>query len=496
MSSKANNPSPPETMHGSQDADAFTYLVGFFGLFTFATFLFLLLFSPALSSVALGPVFVPSFAVVALTAALALPFMRRFQAFFGSDRGLSITKAAGMACTCIAPMGLLANPLFIPATLIVAFGVMALGFLWSLYMCRFSHIALAKLLSFAIILAAVISGTLLFNEPPPATIFTMMALGAASWLSVLNIKGLTRLDNLSISPEDCVRRAITIRVDRWTYSLIGCDLGFSLGLAHCLMGSSSDEVVTSADIAVFCIPAIAVGIVLLASHTRFENTLESVSKDYLSFAFTLSALSTFCLPGIGKLVGLMLLLAVSFLQVVILINASIEFIRFEELSPQWYMAEEAFVASGIVVGTLLAWTGMFGLPSLDGCFYATCVAILVNTFAQTFINEGRFPSSDQTPLVLESTPREYVTETESAQDVDALRGEVWVKSVNHICQEYNLSPRQSEILKLLANGRDSVYIENHFCISKSTAKSHIYNIYRKLHIHSRQELIDIVERNH
>ncbi len=313
---------------------------------------------------------------------------------------------------------------------------------------------------------------------------------------MLNIKGLTQLDNLSISPEDCAKRAITIRVDRWTYSLIGCDLGFSLGLAHCLIGSFSDELVSPASIAVFCIPAIIVGIVLLAGHTRFENTLEAVSKDYLSFAFTLSALLIFCLPDIGKLIGLMLLLAVSFLQVVILINASIEFIRFEELSPQWYMAEEAFVAGGIAVGTLLAWAGMFSLPSLDGSFYATCIVILMNIFAQTFINEGRFPSSEQSPLTLEPASSEPVPEAETAQDADVLRGEAWVKSVNHICQEYNLSPRQSEILKLLANGRDSVYIENHFCISKSTAKSHIYNIYRKLHIHSRQELIDIVERTH
>ena len=326
--------------------------------------------------------------------------------------------------------------------------------------------------------------------------FAMVVLGVASWLSVLNIKSLTQLDNLSISPEDCAKRAITIRVDRWTYSLIGYDLGFSLSLAHCLISSYPEGFVSPTSIAVFCIPAIIVGIVLLAGHTRFENTLEAVSKDYLSFAFTLSALLIFCLPDVGKLIGLMLLLAVSFLQVVILINASIEFIRFEELSPQWYMAEEAFVAGGIAAGALLAWSGIFCLPSLDGYFYATCIAILVNIFTQTIINEGCFPSSDQTPIVLESIPEEPVPEAESTQDVDALRGEVWVKSVNQICQEYNLSPRQSEILKLLANGRDSVYIENHFCISKSTAKSHIYNIYRKLKIHSRQELIDIVERNH
>ena len=32
-----------------------------------------------------------------------------------------------------------------------------------------------------------------------------------------------------------------------------------------------------------------------------------------------------------------------------------------------------------------------------------------------------------------------------------------------------------------------------FYISQSTAKTHIYNIYRKFGIHSRQELLDFIE---
>ena len=34
---------------------------------------------------------------------------------------------------------------------------------------------------------------------------------------------------------------------------------------------------------------------------------------------------------------------------------------------------------------------------------------------------------------------------------------------------------------------------DNFYISQSTAKTHIYNIYRKFGIHSRQELLDFVE---
>ena len=46
---------------------------------------------------------------------------------------------------------------------------------------------------------------------------------------------------------------------------------------------------------------------------------------------------------------------------------------------------------------------------------------------------------------------------------------------------------------LLAKGRGTAYIQDKLCISKSTAKTHISHIYRKLDIHTHQDLIDLVE---
>lgn len=45
----------------------------------------------------------------------------------------------------------------------------------------------------------------------------------------------------------------------------------------------------------------------------------------------------------------------------------------------------------------------------------------------------------------------------------------------------------------MLKGRDAKYITDTFYISQSTAKTHIYNIYRKFGIHSRQELLDFIE---
>lgn len=62
-----------------------------------------------------------------------------------------------------------------------------------------------------------------------------------------------------------------------------------------------------------------------------------------------------------------------------------------------------------------------------------------------------------------------------------------------LSEKYALTPRETEVLELLVRGRNARYIEETLVVSNSTAKAHRYNIYRKLNIHSHQELLDLVE---
>lgn len=62
-----------------------------------------------------------------------------------------------------------------------------------------------------------------------------------------------------------------------------------------------------------------------------------------------------------------------------------------------------------------------------------------------------------------------------------------------IAGRYLLSQRQTEVLYLLARGHTAPYIQDKLCVTLSTAKSHIYNIYRKLDIHKQHELLSMVE---
>lgn len=64
---------------------------------------------------------------------------------------------------------------------------------------------------------------------------------------------------------------------------------------------------------------------------------------------------------------------------------------------------------------------------------------------------------------------------------------------NAIVERYGLSAREADVLKLLARGRDVPYIAEELVISKNTVRTHTKSVFAKTGVHSRQELIDLVE---
>ncbi len=67
------------------------------------------------------------------------------------------------------------------------------------------------------------------------------------------------------------------------------------------------------------------------------------------------------------------------------------------------------------------------------------------------------------------------------------------KQCEAIANRYLLSRRETEVMFLLAKGYNAALIQEKLYISKSTAKTHIDHIYRKLNIHTQQELIRMAE---
>lgn len=80
---------------------------------------------------------------------------------------------------------------------------------------------------------------------------------------------------------------------------------------------------------------------------------------------------------------------------------------------------------------------------------------------------------------------------------EALNGDLLRLALEHRCDqlasEKGLSPRETEILILLARGHSLPYVQKALQISRGTASTHADHIYRKLNVHTRQELLDLID---
>ena len=61
-----------------------------------------------------------------------------------------------------------------------------------------------------------------------------------------------------------------------------------------------------------------------------------------------------------------------------------------------------------------------------------------------------------------------------------------------LAARYGLTKRESEVLGLLARGRNVPGAADDLCVSKSTVRSHVLQIYRKVGVNSRQELLGVI----
>ncbi|MBI9109501.1 MAG: helix-turn-helix transcriptional regulator [Spirochaetales bacterium] len=71
------------------------------------------------------------------------------------------------------------------------------------------------------------------------------------------------------------------------------------------------------------------------------------------------------------------------------------------------------------------------------------------------------------------------------------RGNLVEKGGIEITKEKNLTPRELEIIQFILAGKSNSEIEEILFLSPHTVKNHIYNIFRKLHVKNRYELISL-----
>jgi len=69
----------------------------------------------------------------------------------------------------------------------------------------------------------------------------------------------------------------------------------------------------------------------------------------------------------------------------------------------------------------------------------------------------------------------------------------FIARCQRVANTYLLSSRESDVFFLLAKGRNAAYIAQNLFISEGTVHTHTWRIYRKLDIHTQQELMNLVD---
>ena len=139
----------------------------------------------------------------------------------------------------------------------------------------------------------------------------------------------------------------------------------------------------------------------------------------------------------------------------------------------------AFDALGCIIGFALGFVFSIGSVVSAHLWYALS---MVSSFAIVALFL----------LVLRSRRITDFEQLEVAEGTSPATANAQVDSYRKLAEEFSLTEREAEVLKQLDQGRSIPYISQELVISTSTAKTHVQSIYRKLDVHSRQELLDLI----
>lgn len=147
---------------------------------------------------------------------------------------------------------------------------------------------------------------------------------------------------------------------------------------------------------------------------------------------------------------------------------------------------------------------VFGLVN-QGVLLIVVVALLVGAAAFLFTGEmGKYPdiadatpapdseegaarvqadsSCDRTPLVETVKPAAVQTAQPSLDE-----------RIGELASAYMLSARETEVFRLWATGHTLKYIQEKLYLSPSTVKTHVRHIYDKTGVHSRSEIVELLD---
>lgn len=142
------------------------------------------------------------------------------------------------------------------------------------------------------------------------------------------------------------------------------------------------------------------------------------------------------------------------------------------------LLDKAAIAVSFLAGALLAIpladAGLAPSPLMHALLAVACLLVLMSTYVV-----ARLVGVHQ-----EDAVRDEITRLEDTRNAEIYDG---------FARRYDLSPREREVIEMVAQGYSSTFIAGQLSVSQSTAKSHISHIYQKVGVHRKDELLELMD---
>lgn len=140
------------------------------------------------------------------------------------------------------------------------------------------------------------------------------------------------------------------------------------------------------------------------------------------------------------------------------------------------------LAAGNAVARVFLGSAPLGYGDISTLAFVMMLFLVVTFAAETFTlvkrMAGRSTSNAENP---------------EAQDGAPMPAAAPDRTVDALCTRYGVTPRERAVLQMYITGRTATHIADQLSLSESTVKTYLRRIYTKCDVHSREELLDLLE---
>ncbi len=308
-------------------------------------------------------------------------------------------------------------------------------------------------------------------------------------------------DEMPAPQEMASARLRSLLLELWRPLLVYVSLTLLSSLVAVFMGETHTDTMTLIFRSLAPVAAAAVMACIAGITARTLN----VRAIFLS-SFPLIALLLVAIPFFGDVVGEVFRIFLSFLCSIV--NISMLFLLLETARLH-HAPVVAVVATSMLLATFglevgyiagLLIENLSNFDRLVDTLIFIIVAIYLLSLTLTLLSqhpESLVPQGLLSPTMPSDIPDQAGSEVseqdpvnETSRSSDPFSTDVIEQRSYELATQYHLTPREREVMVLLTRGRTAPYIASELNISTNTVRGYIQDIYAKLDIHSKQQLMN------